>query len=53
MLRKVLGKGRKTTPPHDEELLKKKISTRASKSGKGSSRQQPQQPQPQQQEQQR
>ncbi|MCI25445.1 hypothetical protein A2U01_0046636, partial [Trifolium medium] len=45
MLKKVLGKGKKTHSPHDEEPVKKKRSTRGTTSGEGGSRhQQPPQP---------
>ncbi|MCI38281.1 hypothetical protein A2U01_0059509, partial [Trifolium medium] len=50
MLKKVLGKGKKTNSPHEEEPVKKKRSTRGTTSGEGGSRQQ-QHPQPQQEQQ--
>ncbi|MCI16986.1 hypothetical protein A2U01_0038132, partial [Trifolium medium] len=50
MLKKVLGKGKKTNSPHEDEPVKKKRSTRGSSSGKGGSSQQ-QAPQPQEQQQ--
>ncbi|MCI94580.1 hypothetical protein A2U01_0115878, partial [Trifolium medium] len=45
MLKKVLGKGKKTNSPHEDEPVKKKRSTRANTSGEGGSTQQPPQPQ--------
>ncbi|MCI20096.1 hypothetical protein A2U01_0041257, partial [Trifolium medium] len=51
MLKKVLGKGKKTHSTRDEELAKKKRSTRSTPRGEGGSRQQ-QPPQPQQEQQQ-
>ncbi|MCI02417.1 hypothetical protein A2U01_0023449, partial [Trifolium medium] len=50
MLKKVLGKGKKTNSPHEDEPVKKKRSTRGNSSGEGGSRQQ-QSPQPQQEQQ--
>ncbi|MCI45042.1 hypothetical protein A2U01_0066281, partial [Trifolium medium] len=51
MLRKVLGKGKKTSSPHkDEPVMKKKRSTRGNTSGEGGSRQPPQQQSPQEQQ---
>ncbi|MCI69598.1 hypothetical protein A2U01_0090861, partial [Trifolium medium] len=47
MLKKVLGKGKKTHSPRDEELVKKKRSTRGHASGEGGSRPQPPQEQQQ------
>ncbi|MCI89490.1 hypothetical protein A2U01_0110779, partial [Trifolium medium] len=41
MLNKVLGKGKKTRSPRDEEPEKKKRSTRGHTSGEGGSRTQP------------
>ncbi|MCI11256.1 hypothetical protein A2U01_0032356, partial [Trifolium medium] len=49
MLKKVLGKGKQTHPPRDEEPVKKKRSTRGQASGEGGSRQQPPQEQQEQQ----
>ncbi|MCI08164.1 hypothetical protein A2U01_0029239, partial [Trifolium medium] len=48
MLKKVLGKGKKTHSPCDEEPVRKKRSTRGHTSGEGGSRQQPPQAQEQQ-----
>ncbi|MCI11432.1 hypothetical protein A2U01_0032532, partial [Trifolium medium] len=45
MMKKMLGKGKKTHPPHDEEPVRKKRSTRDRASGEGGSRQQPTQAQ--------
>ncbi|MCI34477.1 hypothetical protein A2U01_0055697, partial [Trifolium medium] len=45
MLRKVLGKGKKTNSPHEEEPIRKKRSTRSHAHGEGgSSQEQPPQP---------
>ncbi|MCI94478.1 hypothetical protein A2U01_0115776, partial [Trifolium medium] len=41
MLKKVLGKGKNTNPPHDEEPIRKKRSTRRLAHGEGGSSQQP------------
>ncbi|MCH93416.1 hypothetical protein A2U01_0014365, partial [Trifolium medium] len=49
MLKKVLGKGKKTHSPRDEEPVKKKRSTRGHASGEGGSRCQPPQEQQEQQ----
>ncbi|MCI19642.1 hypothetical protein A2U01_0040801, partial [Trifolium medium] len=49
MLKKVLGKGKKTHSPHDEEPIRKKRSTRSQASGEGGSRAQPTQAQEEQQ----
>ncbi|MCI55964.1 hypothetical protein A2U01_0077215, partial [Trifolium medium] len=49
MLKKVLGKGKKTHPPRDEETVRKKRSTRDQASGEGGSRPQPTQAQEEQQ----
>ncbi|MCH90069.1 hypothetical protein A2U01_0010976, partial [Trifolium medium] len=46
MLKKVLGKGKKSTPQLEEEPSKRKRSQRSSKSGEGSSQQQQQPPPP-------
>ncbi|MCI78566.1 hypothetical protein A2U01_0099836, partial [Trifolium medium] len=54
MLRKVLGKGKKTNSPQEDERLERRGPQGANTSGEGVSRQQPQQqPPPPQQEQQR
>ncbi|MCI66998.1 hypothetical protein A2U01_0088256, partial [Trifolium medium] len=49
MLKKVLGKGKKTHSPHDEEPIRKKRSTRSNAHGEGGSRAQPTQTQEEQQ----
>ncbi|MCI40755.1 hypothetical protein A2U01_0061988, partial [Trifolium medium] len=41
MMKKMLGKGKKTHLPRDEEPVRKKRSTRDRASGEGGSRQQP------------
>ncbi|MCI51079.1 hypothetical protein A2U01_0072323, partial [Trifolium medium] len=40
MLKKVLGKGKKTNSPHEEEPVRKKRSTRGHAHGEGGSSQQ-------------